>query len=190
MKFNGTIFSKPQQDQLKRALENGGGGKKYQLVKKTMRCTVAYDAPTDVLSIISPAEASKNILDVIKENNNCSLRLYRGMDNMTEFYVDLQPHQSREDKTPNPTEGSNATQIFYDFTGGLKVGLKEFSMFSASFAINPTEPNKLLAQDATKTMGMVDFVSAPPKVTPFKNYTDVKCTIADLIWWELEEITE
>ena len=26
MKFNGTIFSKPQQDQLKRALENGGGG--------------------------------------------------------------------------------------------------------------------------------------------------------------------
>lgn len=26
MKLNGTIFSKPQQDQLKRALENGGGG--------------------------------------------------------------------------------------------------------------------------------------------------------------------
>ena len=26
MKFNGTMFSKPQQDQLKRALENGGGG--------------------------------------------------------------------------------------------------------------------------------------------------------------------
>lgn len=26
MKINGTIFSKPQQDQLKRAIENSGGG--------------------------------------------------------------------------------------------------------------------------------------------------------------------
>ena len=30
MKINGTIFSKPQQDQLKRALENGGSGLNYK----------------------------------------------------------------------------------------------------------------------------------------------------------------
>ena len=109
MKLNGTIFSKPQQDQLKRALENGGGGKKYQLVKKTMRCTVAYDAPNDKLSITSPAEADKNILDVIKENNNCSLRLYLSDNVATSKYVDLQPHQRQND----------STKIWFDFTGGF-----------------------------------------------------------------------
>ena len=124
MKFNGAIFSKPQQDQLKRALENGGGGKKYQLVKKTMRCTVSYDPPMDILSITSPAEADKNILDVIKENNNCSLRLYRGLDNMAAYYVDLQPHQRREAKAQNPTEENSATKIYYDFTGGLDTYVK------------------------------------------------------------------
>lgn len=168
-----------------------GGGKKYQLVKKTMRCTVSYDPKMDILSITSPSSANKNMLDVLKENNNCSLRLYRGLDTMTEFYVDLQPHQYREDKTPNPTEGSNATKIHYDFTGGLKPGSKDFNMFSASFDISPSEPNILKMSDATKSMAMVNFVSAPPKVTlAFKNYTDGKCAIADLIWWELEEVTE
>ena len=167
------------------------GGKTYQLVKKTMRCTVSYDPPTDILSITSPSSANKNMLDVLKENNNCSLRLYRGLDTMTEFYVDLQPHQYRDDKTPNPTEGSNATKIHYDFTGGLKPGSKDFNMFSASFDISPSEPNILKTIDATKSMAMVNFVSAPPKVTlAFKNYTDGKCTIVDLIWWELEEVTE
>ena len=182
--YNGTGYA---------ALDGGGsgGGKTYQLVKKTMRCTVSYDPPMDILSITSPSSANKNMLDVLKENNNCSLRLYRGLDTMTEFYVDLQPHQYREDKTPNPTEGSNATKIHYDFTGGLKIGSKDFNMFSASFDISPSEPNILKMSDATKSMAMVDFVSAPPKVTlAFKNYTDVKCTIVDLIWWELEEVTE
>lgn len=170
---------------------SGGGGKTYQLVKKTMRGTVSYDPPTDILSITSPSSANKNMLDVLKENNNCSLRLYRGLDTMTEFYVDLQPHQCREDETPNPTEGSNATKIHYDFTGGLKTGSKDFNMFSASFDISPSEPNILKTSDATKSMAMVNFVSAPPKVTlAFANYTDGKCTIADLIWWELEEVTE
>lgn len=185
MKFNGTIFSKPQQDQLKRALENGG--KKYQLVKKTMRCTVSYEPKTDVLSITSPTAADKNILDVIKENNNCSLRLYRGLDTMTGFYVDLQPHQRESSTTANPT----IHDYWFDFTGGLNISSKEFKMFSASFVIKSTEPNKLQAKDATQSMAMVNFVSAPPKVdAAFKNYTDVKCTICDLIWWELEEVTE
>ena len=187
MKLNGTIFSKPQQDQLKRALENGGGGKKYQLVKKTMRCTVAYDAPMDILSITSPTEANKNILDVIKENNNCSLRLYRDDNTMTASYVDLQPHQREESRAVNPA----THDYWFDFTGGLKIGSKDFTMFSASFVIKSAEPNKLIAQDATKSVAMVDFVSAPPKVTrAFANYTDAKCTIADIIWRELEEITE
>ena len=97
-----------------------GGGKTYQLVKKTMRCTVAYDPVNDVLSITSPAEASKNILDVIKENNNCSLRLYRGLDTMTAFYVDLQPHQRENDKTANPTKHT----YYFDFTGGLNASSK------------------------------------------------------------------
>lgn len=39
MKFNGTIFSKPQQDQLKRALENGGGG--GSLTKHVVEMTTA-----------------------------------------------------------------------------------------------------------------------------------------------------
>ena len=103
---------------------SGGGGKTYQLVKKTMRCTVSYDPVNDVLSITSPAAADKNILDVIKENNNCSLRLYRGLDNMAAYYADLQPHQRREDKAQNSTDENSTTKIYYDFTGGLDTYVK------------------------------------------------------------------
>ena len=39
MKLNGTIFSKPQQDQLKRAIENGGGG--GSLTKHVVEMTTA-----------------------------------------------------------------------------------------------------------------------------------------------------
>lgn len=39
MKFNGTIFSKPQQDQLKRAFENGSGG--GSLTKHVVEMTTA-----------------------------------------------------------------------------------------------------------------------------------------------------
>lgn len=101
-----------------------GGGKTYQLVKKTMRCTVAYDLKMDILSITSPAEASKNMLEMLEENNNCYLRLYRGIDNMTAFYVDLQPHKRREDTKPNSTDENSTTKIFYDFTGGLNAYVK------------------------------------------------------------------
>ena len=101
-----------------------GGGKTYQLVKKTVRCTVSYDGPVDELQIGLPSAANKNILDVIKENNNCSLRLYRGLDNMAAFYVDLQPHQRREDKGQNSTDENSTTKIYYDFTGGLDTYVK------------------------------------------------------------------
>ena len=97
-----------------------GGGKTYQLVKKTVRCTVHYDAPTDELRIGLPSAANKNILDVIKENNNCSLRVYLGIDTMTGFYVDLQSHQREEDKNANPTKHKYA----FDFTGGLIANAK------------------------------------------------------------------
>ena len=111
--YNGTGYA---------ALGGGGsgGGKTYYLVKRTMRCTVSYDPKTDILSIISPAEANKNILDVIKENNNCFLRLYRGLDTMTAFYFDLQPHQREDDKTANPTKHT----YYFDFTGGLEANVK------------------------------------------------------------------
>lgn len=86
-----------------------GGGKTYQLVKKTVRCTVTYDGSVDELQIGLPSAANKNILDVIKENNNCSLRLYLSDNVATSKYVDLQPHQRQND----------STKIWFDFTGGF-----------------------------------------------------------------------
>ena len=86
-----------------------GGGKTYQLVKKTVRCTVAYDGPVDELQISLPSAMNRNILDVIKENNNCSLRLYLSDNVATYKYVDLQPHQRQND----------STKIWFDFTGGF-----------------------------------------------------------------------
>ena len=97
-----------------------GGGKTYYLVKKTMRCTVSYDPANDVLSIGLPSNVGRTMLDVIKENNNCSLRLYRGIDTMTAFYVDLQPHQRENDKTANPTKRT----YYFDFTGGINASSK------------------------------------------------------------------
>lgn len=95
-------------------LGESGGGKTYQLVKKTVRCTVASDAPIDELRIGLPSAANKNILDVIKENNNCSLRLYLSDNVATYKYVDLQPHQHQND----------STKIWFDFTGGLDAYVK------------------------------------------------------------------
>ena len=97
-----------------------GGGKTYQLVKKTMRCTVTYDAPIDELQIGLPSAANRNILDVLKENNNCSLRVYLGLDTMTGFYVDLQSHQRDMDKDTNPS----SRKYFYDLTGGFDAYVK------------------------------------------------------------------
>ena len=57
MKLNGTIFSKPQQDQLKRALENGGGGG-GSLTKHVVEMTTANyetiknDAPKMISAIV------------------------------------------------------------------------------------------------------------------------------------------
>lgn len=97
-----------------------GGGKTYQLVKKTMRCTVSYDGRVDELQISLPSAMNRNILDVLKENNNCSLRVYLGLDTMTGFYVDLQSHQRDMDKDTNPS----SHKYFYDLTGGFDAYVK------------------------------------------------------------------
>ena len=67
----------------------------------------------------------------------------------------------------------------------------KMNMFTAPLAIDPQSPNVLKVSEPRRSMMMVNFSVAPPKVTTaFPGYTDVKCTIADLIWWELEEVTE
>ena len=69
--------------------------------------------------------------------------------------------------------------------------MNKMNMFTAPFAIDPQVPNVLKVSEPNRSMMMVNFSVAPPKVTSvFKPYTDIKCTIADLIWWELEEVTE
>ena len=58
MKLNGTIFSKPQQDQLKRAIENGSGGGGGSLTKHVVEMTTANyetiknDVPKMVSAIV------------------------------------------------------------------------------------------------------------------------------------------
>ena len=91
-----------------------GGGKSYQLVKKTVRCTVVYDGAPDELKIELPSAMNRDILDVLKENNNCSLRLYLSDNVATYKYVDLQPHQRQND----------STKIWFDFTGGFNSNAK------------------------------------------------------------------
>ncbi len=67
----------------------------------------------------------------------------------------------------------------------------KMNMYAAPFSISPSEPNILKVDDARKRLMMVNFATATPtEVSSFTNYTDGKCTIADLIWWELEEVTE
>lgn len=69
--------------------------------------------------------------------------------------------------------------------------INKINVFTAPLAMDPQIPNVLKVSDATKSMMMVNFSVAPPKVTRvFDNYTAGKCSIADLIWWELEEVTE
>ena len=69
--------------------------------------------------------------------------------------------------------------------------INKMNMFTAPLAIDPQIPNVLKVSEPRRSMLMVNFSVAPPKVTTaFPGYTDVKCTMADLIWWELEEVTE
>ena len=159
-----------------------GGGKTYNLVKKTVRCEVRYHSAEEELDINLPNSMNRNILDVLKENNNCSLRLYRNDTLSTSNYVDLQPHQSQSD----------STKIWFDFTGGLDAYVQSgvyAYMYSATGYIQSTVPNAL---HLTKVMYRVrmNLTADDGKDFFLKNYASEKCTIADLIWWELEEVTE
>ena len=67
----------------------------------------------------------------------------------------------------------------------------KMNMFTAPLCIDPSIPNVLKVSEPRRSMIMVNFLVTPPKATTaFPGYTDIKCTIADLIWWELEEVTE
>ena len=169
-----------------------GGGKTYQLVKKTVRLSTVYNVDTKTLTIELPTSVGKNFLDIIKENNNCSLRLYRGLDTMTALYVDLQPHQYEDDSNQNPTKHT----YYYTFTSGFRFNTKAYTIavFSAIGYIVNTVPNKLIMTNvasSNSSMGVVDFYKGTQAtVTSAFAYDAGKTTIADLIWWELEEVTE
>ena len=169
-----------------------GGGKTYQLVKKTVRLSPVYNVDTKTLTIELPTSVGKNFLDIIKENNNCSLRLYRGLDTMTALYVDLQPHQYEDDSNQNPTKHT----YYYTFTSGFRFNTKAYTIavFSAIGYIANTVPNKLIMTNvasSNSSMGVVDFHKGTQvSVTSAFPYDAGRTTIADLIWWELEEVTE
>ena len=171
---------------------SGGGGKTYHLVKKTVRLSPVYNVNTKTLTIELPTSVGKNFLDIIKENNNCSLRLYRGLDTMTALYVDLQPHQYEDDSNQNPTKHT----YYYTFTSGFRFNTKAYTIavFSAIGYIANTVPNKLIMTNvasSNSSMGVVDFYKGTQvPVTSAFAYDAGKTTIADLIWWELEEVTE
>ena len=59
MKINGTIFSKPQQDQLKRAIENSGG---TTLNKYTFTCTDSQESRLLLYNICQNAKGKVQIL--------------------------------------------------------------------------------------------------------------------------------
>ena len=69
--------------------------------------------------------------------------------------------------------------------------INKMNMFTASTYIEPSTPNVLKVFEPRRSMMMVNFLVTPPKLTnAFETYIDIKCTMADLIWWELEEVTE
>ena len=61
-------------------------------------------------------------------------------------------------------------------------------IYSATGYIKDTYPNALRITEASKRV-RVDLLQDTGKDYFLKNYIDGKCTIADLIWWELEEVT-
>ena len=62
-------------------------------------------------------------------------------------------------------------------------------MYSTIGCIKDAAPNALRILDASKS-ARINLANGVVKERFLENYTSVKCTIADLIWWELEEVTE
>ena len=164
---------------------SGGGSGSYYFVKRTVRCTTVYDAKTAILSVSIPSNVGRTILDVLKENNNCSLRLYRGPDAMTAMYVDLQPHQREDDKTANPTKH----KYYFDFTSGAIFGFANsgknaLTIYGASGYIDDSTPQVLRIPGIDTRAGALTLPSGAFK-PEFAAYKDLKATIVDLIYWEL-----
>lgn len=62
-------------------------------------------------------------------------------------------------------------------------------IYSATGYIKDTVPNALRITEVT-TRVRADLLKDTAKDQFIRGYTSGKCTIADLIWWELEEVTE
>ena len=62
-------------------------------------------------------------------------------------------------------------------------------IYSATGYIKDTVPNVLRITDTSKRV-RPDLLQDTAKDFFMAGYTTGKCTIADLIWWELEEVTE
>ena len=62
-------------------------------------------------------------------------------------------------------------------------------IYSATGYIKDTVPNALCITDTSKRV-CADLLQDTAKDSFIHGYTTGKCTIADLIWWELEEVTE
>lgn len=62
-------------------------------------------------------------------------------------------------------------------------------IYSATGYIQDTVPNALRITEVTCRV-RADLLQNTAKDQFIRGYTSGKCTIADLIWWELEEVTE
>ena len=62
-------------------------------------------------------------------------------------------------------------------------------IYSATGYIKDTVPNALYITDTSKRV-RADLLQDIAKDYFIHGYTTGKCTIVDLIWWELEEVTE
>lgn len=62
-------------------------------------------------------------------------------------------------------------------------------IYSATGYIKDTVPNALRITEVTNRV-RADLLQDTAKDQFMRGYTTGKCSIADLIWWELEEVTE
>lgn len=69
------------------------------------------------------------------------------------------------------------------------VATQQAYMYSATGFIKSTAPNTLLITEVSHRV-RADLLNDTGKDFFLSGYKSGKCTIADLIWWELEEVTE
>lgn len=120
MKLNGTIFSKPQQDQLKRALENGGGGGGGSLTKHVVEMTSANyetiknDVPKMVGAIVDISLDGAHFYGntvAVNENAIYAHAITLGDSILTIFGVELATNYVRKNAYSYGPSETNATLI-------------------------------------------------------------------------------